>query len=135
MSDSSELPDRSAATSNADAGVARVQRLMESGAPTGEVFDLLLKEVLALTQSEYGFIGEILHEQNVPYLKTHAITNIAWSRETREFYRENVRAGLEFRNLDTLFGVTIRSGQMVIANDPANDPRRGGSTWCRIGSR
>ena len=100
--------------------------VINEGLSTREVFNAALEDLLEVTESEYGFIGEILHDESVPYLKTHAITNIAWSKETREFYRENVRAGLEFRNLDSLFGVTIRSGQMVIANEPASDSRRGG---------
>jgi diguanylate cyclase (GGDEF)-like protein/PAS domain S-box-containing protein len=103
-----------------------LSNVINEGLTTREVFNAALEDLLDVTESEYGFIGEILHDENVPYLKTHAITNIAWSRETREFYRKNVRAGLEFRNLDSLFGVTIRSGQMVIANEPSNDSRRGG---------
>jgi diguanylate cyclase (GGDEF)-like protein/PAS domain S-box-containing protein len=100
--------------------------VINEGMSTREVFDGALEDLLDVTESEYGFIGEILHDEDLPYLKTHAITNIAWNKETRDFYRENVRAGLEFRNLNTLFGVTIRSGQMVITNDPGDDPRRGG---------
>ena len=100
--------------------------VINEGMSTREVFDRALEDLLEVTGSEYGFIGEILHEGQLPYLKTHAITNIAWNRETRAFYRDNVTAGLEFRNLDSLFGVTIRSGQMVIANHPHTDPRRGG---------
>ena len=103
-----------------------LSNVINEGLTTREVFNAALEDLLEVTESAYGFIGEILHDENVPYLKTHAITNIAWSRETREFYRKNVRAGLEFRNLDSLFGVTIRSGQMVIANEPSNDSRRGG---------
>ena len=34
--------------------------------------------------------------------------------------------GSEFHNLKTLFGAAIVSGEPVIANDPPNDPRRGG---------
>ena len=100
--------------------------VLNEGMSTREVFNTALEDLLDVTASEYGFIGEIRHDDAVPYLKTHAITNIAWNRETREFYRQNVRAGLEFRNLDTLFGVTIRSGQTVITNEPQNDSRRGG---------
>jgi diguanylate cyclase (GGDEF)-like protein/PAS domain S-box-containing protein len=100
--------------------------ILNEGMSTREVFNSALDDLLEVTASEYGFIGEILHEDKVPYLKTHAITNIAWNRETREFYKQNVRSGLEFRNLDSLFGVTIRSGQMVITNSPHEDPRRGG---------
>ncbi len=100
--------------------------ILNEGMSTREVFNTALEDLLEVTSSEYGFIGEILDDNGIPYLKTHAITNIAWNRETREFYKENVRNGLEFRNLDSLFGVTIRSGQMVITNTPAEDPRRGG---------
>jgi diguanylate cyclase (GGDEF)-like protein/PAS domain S-box-containing protein len=92
-----------------------------------EIFDSLLEKLLDITNSEYGFIGEILQrEDHTPYLKTFAITNIAWNHETRKFYKENVLKGLEFYNLDTLFGITIRTGEVVISNNPAEDPRSGG---------
>ena len=65
-------------------------------------------------------------EDGTPYLKTHAITNIAWNDETQRLYDENVEQGLEFRNMDTLFGKVITGGSRIIANTPAKDPRRGG---------
>ncbi len=91
------------------------------------IFDSLLESLLQLSQSEYAFIGEVHRDaEGNPYLRTHAITNIAWSPETRYFYETNVRSGLVFRNLNTLFGHVMTSGERVIANDPANDPRAGG---------
>ncbi len=91
------------------------------------VFDEILSELLSLTISEYGFIGEVIKiEENKPYLKTWAITNIAWSEKIRKFYDENAPKGMEFHNLGTLFGSVIKTGEPVIANDPANDPRSGG---------
>lgn len=91
------------------------------------LFDGLLSNLLSLTQSEYGFIGEVFYtSSDEPYLKTHAITNIAWNRETREFYEKNAPAGMEFRNLRSLFGAVMTTGKPVIANDPSTDPRRGG---------
>ena len=90
-------------------------------------FDGMLDALLRLTKSEYGFIGEVFYEDDgSPYLKTHAITNIAWNDETQRLYDENVEQGLEFRNMNTLFGKAITTGSVVIANDPGNDPRRGG---------
>ena len=100
--------------------------VINEGMSTREVFDSALEDLLDVTESEYGFIGEIHLDEDAPYLKTHAITNIAWSHDTRKFYRDNVAKGLEFRNLNTLFGVTIRSGQRVIANEPHDDARSGG---------
>ena len=91
------------------------------------IYDELLKHILTLTSSEYGFIGSVLKDSgDQKFLKTHAISNIAWNRETREFYNKNAPSGLEFRNLDTLFGHTLKTGETVLANDPKHDPRAGG---------
>lgn len=91
------------------------------------IFDKLLCKLLALTQSEYGFIGEMSFQNtNKPVLTTHAITDISWNDETREFYEKNVEAGLQFTNVDTLFGKVMTSCKPVISNDPTNDPRSGG---------
>jgi|GEM_PF-322044 len=107
--------------------ISRAQSQFIKEADHKKVFDDLLQELLQLTDSEYGFIGEILHTaEHQPYLKTHAITNIAWNEETRQFYQQNAPAGMEFFNLNTLFGAAIRSGEAVIANNPSEDPRRGG---------
>ncbi|MFC1746192.1 PAS domain S-box protein [Candidatus Riflebacteria bacterium] len=91
------------------------------------LFDRMLGDILDITESEYGFIGAVHHTADgAPYLKTWAITNIAWNDETRKFYEENATKGLEFFNLKTLFGKCLTSEQPVIANEPATDPRRGG---------
>ncbi|MEI2421535.1 hypothetical protein V6O07_14770, partial [Arthrospira platensis SPKY2] len=68
-----------------------------------EIFNDLLKAILDITESAYGFIGELHHDEaDKPYLKAHGITNIAWNEETRRFYAENAPSGLDFRNLDNL---------------------------------
>jgi signal transduction histidine kinase/CheY-like chemotaxis protein len=91
------------------------------------VFERLLATLLELSRSEYGFIGEVLHDEDGnPYLKARAITNIAWDDATRRFFDENAPSGLEFRNLQTLFGAVMTTGAPVIANQPSTDPRRGG---------
>ncbi len=92
-----------------------------------DAFEHHLNEILGLTQSEYGFLAEVKYDEaGAPYIKTHAITNIAWNKETRGFYDEWKDQGLEFRNLETLFGRVLTTRQVVYANDPTNDPRRGG---------
>ncbi|WP_198648505.1 PAS domain S-box protein [Cyanothece sp. BG0011] len=104
------------------------------------LFNDLLENLLTLTDSAYGFIGEIIYSdegepylqethmkiRGQPYLKTHAITNISWNEETSKFYDENAPHGMEFHNLKTLFGAVITTGNPVIANHPKSDPRRGG---------
>lgn len=91
-----------------------------------DYFNNILKELLDFSDSEYGFMGEILFEENVPFLKTYALTNIAWNEETKYFYDKYAPQGLEFRNLNTLFGFAIKNKVLVISNDPYNDERRGG---------
>lgn len=94
---------------------------------TRELFDSLLDDLLRLTHSEYGFIGEIHEDAGARYLKTWAITNIAWSDETRAFYEAHAPDGLEFRNLDTLFGAVIRTGRPLLTNTPKAHAAAGGT--------
>lgn len=90
-------------------------------------FDRMLESLLHLTDSEYGFLGEVLHtKEGFPYLVTHALTDISWDEETRQLYSANMAKGFEFHNLNTLFGTTLATAETVISNDPANDPRSGG---------
>ena len=90
-------------------------------------FARLLQLLLEYTDSNYGFVAEVLHDPaGQPYLKTHAITNIAWNDEMRAFFDQHHAQGLEFRNLQTLFGAALTTGETVISNSPATDPRRGG---------
>ncbi len=92
-----------------------------------ETFEELLQLLLNFTGSEYGFVAEVLRdEQGQPYLKTHAITDISWNEEMLAFYEKHKATGLEFRNLKTLFGAALVTGETVISNSPATDPRRGG---------
>lgn len=90
-------------------------------------FEFLLKEVLSLTKSEYGFIGEILEDQKGKFLKTFALTDISWDQETKKFYESNAPYGLEFRNLNTLFGEVIKTGELLLTNDAPSHPKAHGT--------
>lgn len=90
-------------------------------------FNTLLNRILAVTESQFGFIGEVLQDrQGLPYLRTYAISNIAWDRASADFYSERADQGIEFHNLDTLFGRVIRDAVALTSNAPGEDPRRGG---------
>ncbi|TAF67457.1 MAG: PAS domain S-box protein [Cytophagales bacterium] len=94
-----------------------------------EIFYYLLDTLLDITQSEYGFIGRVFYhpEKQQPYLKTIAVTNIAWNDYTRQFYEQQESEGMEFYNLKTLFGEVMVTQNVVIANHPPTDPRAGGT--------
>ena len=107
--------------------VRLIQKHYIDGSSLRALFSKALGQVLSMTNSEYGFIGSILtDEKGSPYLKTYAITNVAWNEQTQRFYEENVETGLEFRNLDSLFGHTIRTGEAVLTNNPAEHPKSAG---------
>lgn len=122
------------------AAITEAQTQFITDADPGFLFNKLLETLLELTDSEYGFIGEILYDRDgnayvdesymkmkgKPYLKTKAISDIAWDRTTRNLYDTQAARGMEFHNLKTLFGQVIISGRSVISNSPATDPRRGG---------
>lgn len=108
-------------------GVSRAQTRVIQGEHITDVCGELLSTLIDATQSEYGFLGGIGHDPDgTPYLRTHAITNIAWDDETRALYQKNVRTGLRFDKMDTLIGEVIRTGKAVVANDGSNDSRGGG---------
>jgi two-component system NtrC family sensor kinase len=107
------------------AAINVLQEQYVSGQDVRTVFSRALDDLLVLASSGYGFIGEIREGETGRYLKTFAITNITWSKETNEPYKQNVPEGLEFHNLYSLFGYTIRTGKQVISNNPMHDKKRG----------
>lgn len=107
--------------------ISRIQQDFIRGANNYEMFSEFLNALLKLTDSEYGFIGEVLtNENNQRYLKTHAITDISWNDETSSWYQQNAPAGLEFTNLSTLFGKVIKEAKVLIANDAPHHAAAGG---------
>lgn len=107
--------------------ITDIQSLFIRDSQPRELFDQVLSTLLGITDSGYGFVGEVLHDAaGSPYLRTLSLTNIAWDEASRALFEKFRQTGMEFRNLDTLFGVSLRSGATVISNDPAQDPRRGG---------
>lgn len=107
--------------------IAEVQAAYINADNQRETFDRLLTRILEVSASQFGFVGEILQDDaGAPFLRTFAISNIAWDADSRAFYAAHAPQGLEFRNLDSLFGQVIRSGQPLISNDPANHPHSAG---------
>lgn len=102
------------------------KEFINPGSNKRALFKKLLNNALEVTDSEYGFMGEVLWRDDKPYLKTYAITDISWNEETAAFYKQHEESGFEFTNLETLFGYTLRTSEVVISNNPATDSRSGG---------
>ncbi len=108
--------------------MSQVQQKFISGADQWTLWDEFVKDMLALTSSEYGYIGEVLYKENGdPYLVFRGLTNIAWNPETQKLFEGLRTRGLEFHNMDNLYGAgLVDNGSVVISNNPAQDPRKGG---------
>lgn len=109
--------------------IVRADPLAQQSMAADEWGDIL-EVVLRLTDSSFGFVGALVDdpETGQPYLQTYAVSNIAWDEETRRFYEEARRKyGMQFRNLDSLFGKVITTESVVISNDPETDDRSGGT--------
>lgn len=79
--------------------IHRAQNIFLTHDDETAAFELMLSDLLALTGSQFGFIGEVLQRDNGDrFLKVGAITNIAWSAETEALYQEVKRRGMVFDN-------------------------------------
>ena len=91
-----------------------------------ETMASMLETLLTITASEYGYAGELLYENEKPYLRTHAISNAAWTDDMQALYGINNNGDIEFSKLDSLYGKVITTGESVISLNPSEDPASGG---------
>ena len=90
--------------------------------PQFEMFMELNEALLRATGSEYGFVARVFRNEKGPYIKTVALSNIAWNEETRKLYTENSERGMVFDNVESLFGQVVVTGKPYISLSPSSDP-------------
>jgi PAS domain S-box-containing protein len=82
--------------------------------------DTMLGNLLELTDSEFGYLAEVLYDDNAKaYLRIQAISDISWDAESSAIYSRVGKENFEFRDLDNLLGACIREGGPVIADQGA----------------
>ena len=96
--------------------------LLLTETPERGLFEQMLRHFIELTRSEFGFIGEVRYDGDRPWLRSRALTDISWDDATRAHLARAGSEGLAFRNLDTLFGRVLRTGEVMIENDPPRSP-------------
>ncbi|WP_404298378.1 EAL domain-containing protein [Halomonas sp.] len=112
---------------NIDQQINRLQSAFIGGDDIPGAFATALEGLLAYTDSEYGFIGEVFRDEHgAPFLQTHAITDISWDEASSALYEQAKDTGIRFSNLNTLFGHVLKTAEPLITNAPGRDPRRGG---------
>lgn len=104
--------------------IHRAQNVFLTSDNEHAAFELMLNDLLALTGSQFGFIGEVLYgADETPSLRMGAITNIAWSPETQALFQEIDRRGLIFDRLDNMLGLPMVTGEVIVTDDLMADPR------------
>lgn len=108
--------------------IAKAQASFIQQTDANIAFGNLLNGVLELTQSEFGFISEILHTQSgKPYLSSHAIANHSTNKEYHAFFAAQGSNPIEFFNMDSLLGEAVTTCKPVISINPTTDARRAGT--------
>lgn len=87
-------------------------------------YQLLLTNVLGVTEADIGFIGEVAFAPSgEQVLKIHAATDISSdSPEAFRLYNKYVKDGFLFRHFDNLFGACITGAQVILENNPPQNP-------------
>ncbi|MDR5866889.1 ATP-binding protein [Halomonas koreensis] len=103
-------------------GITDYQALMSGH----RLWTFLMEALRELTESDYALIGEVIEEAGAPALKIHAITDLSWSEESRRLM-ERLRSGdMTLTDPDTLLGRVFAHGEVVMTEDLAGHPHRGG---------
>ncbi|ART53375.1 diguanylate cyclase [Acidovorax carolinensis] len=107
--------------------ISRVQAIFIAKTSPRAAFDAVLQELMALTGSAFGLVGQVQRtSEGQPLLRVHAMTDISWDAASRAHYAEHAQEGMVFDNPHTLLGAALRTGEAVICNNPAADPRSTG---------
>ncbi len=107
--------------------IRKAQSLYITGEDPAEVYKLLLKTLVEITDSEYGFLDEVFSDESGgTYKKNLAISDISWDEESRRLYNQLQERDMKFEYLQNLSGLPALTGKTVISNDPSNDSRARG---------
>ncbi|MBN2866578.1 MAG: response regulator [Thiotrichales bacterium] len=89
-------------------------------------WDHLLNEIVNITDSEYGFIGEVIFEEGGERaLKLHALTNIAWDDSSQALYEKLKTKDMTLGTANTMIGSIMYDEKILISDDVMKDARGG----------
>lgn len=111
--------------------ISQAKSLFIKDANINNVFMSLLQDTLELTNSKFGFIGEVIHSEHETELQLHAVSNISIDNHLTAFYQiqtdtnsDETASKMLAKNIP--FATTIMHGKPIISNDPSKDIRGGG---------
>ncbi|PFG10475.1 MULTISPECIES: EAL domain-containing protein [unclassified Marinobacter] len=106
--------------------IHRAQNTFHTDDDQDAAFEILLSDLLVLTDSQFGFIGEMLtNSDNSPYLRVGAITDISWSPESADRSQQRKTRGLLFERLNSLIDTSMLSDDVLISDGFESDSQAG----------
>jgi two-component system, LuxR family, sensor kinase FixL len=88
------------------------------------IFQQLLSDILELTDSKFGFIGEVFfNKDNQPELKIHTLSSIGENEQLNAFYQKHAREKTVVTDMNNLLGAAILKGKSVSSNNTLKDMR------------
>lgn len=92
-----------------------------------DAFANLLNDILHLTESDFGLIGEAIDIDGDVALRVLAATDLSWDEASRHAISRLREGGVLFRRMDSLYGWPLRERRPLITNDARRDTRRHGT--------
>lgn len=94
--------------------IYNVQDDFISGKNRKSIFEQLINGILDITESEIGFIGEVIApDDGSPYIRSRHIAGLSWDENAKE-----ETDGIELSRLDNLLSETVRRRDILIAEKP-----------------
>lgn len=75
----------------------------------------MLDNLLTITQSEYGFIGEVLYDdKGSPYIETHVMSNVPHDGDASGYFSASSGQGLVITQMENILCKVVESGRPFI---------------------
>ncbi len=117
------MQERLAEQTRINKAVQDAQHAFISNVDVRTIFELVQQEFLNLTESRYGFLGEIEREAGGgTVLRCFAVGARDRNSEEHAFFQRAMPANGEFRAMENLFGRVCTGGEMVLENQVEGRP-------------
>ncbi len=103
--------------------IQKVQARYITDSDTSYLFKSLLPDILDLTDSEFGFIGEVVEIEAGRQFNIYAINNISWDEHERQKHAEHAAYKVEDIPTNDPFGCVIHTGNNILKNNMASAAR------------
>ena len=90
-----------------------------------DVFHKLLQDILSLTGSEFGIIGEVLYRDDERYLNLLSVSNTIPPGSAPDIQSNCAFPEHELWDLTSLIGAPVTRSETIIVNDPVNTAGHG----------